>query len=122
MRREARGAAKRARGLEPARVTAQEVALVHRLIEECIVLACSKRETARVLRNLAGVPEVFTHIVWDELERQNRPFFRAYHGRAREQRLAAGRARRRRERAAHLRIGGLPIAAQLAVHFAPPHL
>ncbi|XP_019442489.1 PREDICTED: uncharacterized protein LOC109347237 [Lupinus angustifolius] len=66
--------------------------LVHRLIEECILLNMNKEECMEALSKHANINPVITSIVWKELEKENNEFFRAY-TRSREETVSRTRQR-----------------------------
>ncbi|KAF1866549.1 hypothetical protein Lal_00017932 [Lupinus albus] len=58
--------------------SASYIHLVHRLIEECILLNMNKEECMNALFKHANINPVITSTVWKELEKENKEFFQAY--------------------------------------------
>ncbi|CAL1399164.1 unnamed protein product [Linum trigynum] len=58
---------------------ASYIHLVHRLIEECLVLKMSKEECMEALSKHANIKPVVTSTVWMELEKENPGFFQVYY-------------------------------------------
>ncbi|RVW49434.1 hypothetical protein CK203_010344 [Vitis vinifera] len=52
---------------------------VQHLIEKCLIFHMSKEECMEALSKHADINQVITSTVWNELEKENKEFFEAYH-------------------------------------------
>ncbi|PON91478.1 hypothetical protein TorRG33x02_127610 [Trema orientale] len=57
---------------------ASYIHLVHHLIEKCLIFRMSKEECMEALSKNANINPIITSTVWNELEKENKEFFKAY--------------------------------------------
>lgn len=60
-------------------LTVDDIKLVQNLIEHCLQLYMSRKETIDTLSTKAKIEPGFTDIVWKKLEEENPEFFKQYH-------------------------------------------
>ncbi|XP_074294110.1 uncharacterized protein LOC141621773 [Silene latifolia] len=51
---------------------------VHHSIEKCLIFHMTKQECMEALSKHANINPIITSTVWNELEKENREFFKAY--------------------------------------------
>ncbi|KAJ9684114.1 hypothetical protein PVL29_016555 [Vitis rotundifolia] len=59
--------------------SASYIHMVQHLIEKCLIFHMSKEECMEALSKHADINQVITSTVWNELEKENKEFFEAYH-------------------------------------------
>ncbi|GAB4854861.1 hypothetical protein Ancab_023447 [Ancistrocladus abbreviatus] len=57
---------------------ASYIHMVQHLIEKCLIFHMSKEECMEALSKHANIKPIITSTVWNELEKENGEFFRAY--------------------------------------------
>ncbi|KAH7435665.1 hypothetical protein KP509_06G074400 [Ceratopteris richardii] len=60
-------------------ISADVLRLVQHLIEECILMYMDREECVNCLSTCADLTAALTRVVWDELEKLNADFFKAYY-------------------------------------------
>ncbi|KAA8539408.1 hypothetical protein F0562_026100 [Nyssa sinensis] len=58
--------------------SASYIHMVHHLIEKCLIFNMTKEECMEALSKHANITPVITSTVWNELEKTNKEFFKAY--------------------------------------------
>ncbi|KAL8139181.1 hypothetical protein V2J09_005182 [Rumex salicifolius] len=60
------------------RILKEDILIVQSLIEQCMHTYMSRREVVQTLQNRDSIDPWFTTLVWQELEKQNAEYFKAY--------------------------------------------